>query len=159
MEFKARTQKLKADRGQLMILTVLLLGGVIMGVASVVSSLIVYKVRQATDVTDSAKAIFAADAGREFELFRAYKTADLSVTSCPSFSNGARFHTEVTYDSSGLLTLFSKGGGVSNNRVWHEFFSAASSSIATSSYPIKCDDSGCYNSDSSPNGDYPKYCF
>ncbi len=118
-----------------MILTVLLLGGVIIGVTSVVSSLIVYKVRQATDVADSAKAIFSADAGREFELYRA-KTG-LGVP-CPSFSNGASFHTEVTYDdSSGLLTLFSKGSGINNNRIWHEFF--ASSTIATSSYPINKD--------------------
>ena len=56
--------------GQVMLLTVLVLGGVILGSSAIAGYLMVVKLRQATNVVNSTKAVFAADAGMECELYK-----------------------------------------------------------------------------------------
>jgi hypothetical protein len=59
-------KKNRKRSGQVMILTVLALGGTILGAATVASLLVVYQIRQSTDLANSARAIFAADTGIEW---------------------------------------------------------------------------------------------
>lgn len=60
----------KAGReGQVMILTVLALGGAILGATTIAGLLMLYQIRQATDLANSGKAIYAADAGLEWTLY------------------------------------------------------------------------------------------
>lgn len=74
-----------------MLLTVLAIGGTILGATTVAGLLMLYQVRQTTDFALSAKAVFAADAGIEWGLYRFFKFDSLHPE--PVFSNGASFRT------------------------------------------------------------------
>ncbi|HUC02122.1 MAG TPA: hypothetical protein VMA75_04470 [Candidatus Paceibacterota bacterium] len=58
--------------GQAMLIAVLSLGGAILGATTVAGLLTLYQIRATTDTQNSAKAIFAADAGTEWALFSYY---------------------------------------------------------------------------------------
>jgi hypothetical protein len=75
----------KKNSGQAMLLTVLALGGTILGATTIAGLLMVYQIRQATDLANSQKAIFVADAGAEWGLYQFFK----GVYPAPVFSNGA----------------------------------------------------------------------
>ena len=59
--------------GQVMIMTTLAIGGTILGAATIAGLLVVYQIRATTDLADSAKAIFAADAGIEWQLYNYFR--------------------------------------------------------------------------------------
>jgi hypothetical protein len=59
-------------KGQAMLLAVLALGGAILGATTIAGLLMLYQIRATTDSQNSAKAIFAADAGVEWSLFDFY---------------------------------------------------------------------------------------
>ena len=84
---KIKNQKSKLS-GQVMLLTVLVLGGSMLAASTVAGYLTLLKIRTSSDITNSGKAIFAADTGVELELYRAFKDPDYPK---PSFSNGATF--------------------------------------------------------------------
>jgi len=72
-------------RGQAMLITVLAISGTLLGATTVAGLLMVYQLRQSVDAGTSAKAIFAADSGLEYGLYKFfYPTSTLSV---PSFTN------------------------------------------------------------------------
>ena len=52
--------------GQVMLLSIMILGGVMLSASVIAGVLLWYQVRQVNDAVSSAKAIFAADAGIEF---------------------------------------------------------------------------------------------
>ena len=52
--------------GQVMLLSIMILGGVMLSASVIASVLLWYQVRQVNDAVSSAKAIFAADTGIEF---------------------------------------------------------------------------------------------
>ena len=56
--------------GQVMILTILALGGTLLGATTIAGLLTLYQIRNSTDLANSAKAIFAADAGVEWGLYK-----------------------------------------------------------------------------------------
>jgi len=56
-------------KGQTMILTVLLLSGAILSATAISALLVLFQLRQVTDIKTSTQAIFAADAGIECVLF------------------------------------------------------------------------------------------
>jgi hypothetical protein len=58
--------------GQAMLITVLALGGAILGATTVAGLLTLYQIRATTDAQSSAKAVFAADAGVEWARFSYY---------------------------------------------------------------------------------------
>ncbi len=80
-----------------MLLTVLTLGGTLLGVTTIAGLLMIYQVRQGTDLSQSAKAVFAADSGIEWSLYNvlcsatgASSTKPCPITTVPpSFTNGA----------------------------------------------------------------------
>lgn len=81
-----------------MILAVMVLGGTILGATTIAGFLMVYQIRQTTDLANSAKAIFAADAGVECGLYNKFKAG--GCTELQTFSaNGASF--EVTCENAG----------------------------------------------------------
>lgn len=66
-----------------MLIAVLALGGAILGATTVAGLLTLYQIRATTDTANSAKAIFAADAGTEWALFN-YSCGDSTSSTCQS---------------------------------------------------------------------------
>lgn len=85
-------------KGQVMILSVLALGGTMLGATTIAGLLMVYQLRSTSDVANSAKAIFAADAGMEWMLYQFVKPS--STDAQPIFSNGASFQVTCSDSSS-----------------------------------------------------------
>lgn len=81
----------------MMILSVLVLGGTILGATVIAGLLMVYQLRATSDAANSAKAIFAADTGIEWMLYQFAKPS--STDPEPALSNGASF-TATCYNSS-----------------------------------------------------------
>lgn len=82
----------QTEKGQVMLLTVLLTGGVLLAATAVAGLMMVYQIRQTTAVIDSVQAIFAADAAVEWELFcRAVQIKDgetqISGAPCLNYYN------------------------------------------------------------------------
>lgn len=79
--------------GQVMILTILALGGTLLGATTVAGLLTLYQIRNSTDLANSAKAVAAADAGVEWGLYNFSCANGGSQEPCPApelaFSNGA----------------------------------------------------------------------
>lgn len=96
-----------------MILTVLALGGAVLGATTIAGLLMLYQIREATDLANSGKAIYAADTGIEWTLYNWFcpSAGDRPCTSpgwdsIPagefSLSNGASAKvTQYCFDSLG----------------------------------------------------------
>ncbi|MEK7193241.1 MAG: hypothetical protein AAB652_00425 [Patescibacteria group bacterium] len=95
VEKRFRKRSARFGTGQAMILTVLALGGAILGATAIAGLLMVYQIRQSTDLGNSAKAIFAADTGSEWGLFQfscvndPTKVCDAYGSTTIPFANGA----------------------------------------------------------------------
>jgi hypothetical protein len=76
-----------------MLIAVLALGGAMLGATTIAGFLMAYQIRQTTDFTNSAKAVFAADAGVEWASYRFYVDS-----STPMFTLGNGASTTVTCD-------------------------------------------------------------
>lgn len=84
------------EKGQVMLLTVMMLTGVILSTTSLVALLVLYQLRQTGDITASTQAIFAADAGIECALYKQVtKTNSSEWGDCSQgkLSNEAEFKT------------------------------------------------------------------
>jgi len=71
-----------------MLLTVIILGASMLAASTIAGYLMLLKIRQASDITNSAKAIFAADTGIEWDLYRRVKD---NLYPKPQLTNGATF--------------------------------------------------------------------
>ncbi len=80
---KPLTLNLKPDSGQVMLLTVLVLSGTILSATTIAGLLTLYQIRQATDFANSAKAIYAADTGIEWRLYKFMKEDARVCKDCP----------------------------------------------------------------------------
>jgi hypothetical protein len=88
---KVKSQKSKVKHsGQAMLLTVLILAGSMLGASTIAGYLMLLKIRGASDITNSTRAIFAADTGVEWELYKQFKNPSYPK---PSLSNNAVFET------------------------------------------------------------------
>ena len=87
--------------GQAMLLTILALGGTMLGATTIAGLLMIYQIRQATDLANSGKALFAADSGLEIELYRFFQ--DPMYPDPPGLVNGSAFLTSCI-DSTGVAT-------------------------------------------------------
>ena len=100
-----KTYNLKPRKGQVMIMATLAIGGTILGAATIAGLLVVYQIRQTTDLADSAKAIFIADAGIEWQLynyFRGTTSTPNPIPRQPDFSSYSGIRLDVTcLDDSG----------------------------------------------------------
>lgn len=109
------------QKGQTMLLTVMLLSSAILGATSLAALLVLFQLRQATDAKASTQAIFAADSGIECVLFEKILSVKPGApppdyTNCSIapdkkvLSNGS-FYT-ITVDTAGGNTVI-KSIGVS----------------------------------------------
>jgi hypothetical protein len=90
--------------GQAMLIAVLSLGGAILGATTVAGLLTLYQIRATTDSENSAKAIFAADAGIEWAEFDQYCATDVSPSGgnrCPDVTTGTTDYALPTFSGSG----------------------------------------------------------
>ncbi len=108
-----------------MILTVLALGGTILGATTVAGLLMLYQIRQATDLANSAKAIFAADAGLEWALYQFF-TKDTTKVLPDRLTNGSLISVkcfgsdsvETPCDSEEISEIRSLGRSVGSSRAF-----------------------------------------
>ncbi len=106
--------KLSALRGgQLMIVTVLILGGAILSASVIAGYLMTRNIRQTTLANDSAKAIFAADAGLERILYECLKNgACEGGGACPISGNfNATLSNGTSYEAVFQKSLDLSGSG------------------------------------------------
>jgi len=119
-KLKIKNQNPKMS-GQAMLLTVLVLGGSILAASTVAGYLTLLKIRTSSDAANSAKALFAADTGIEWELCREISPNHSCLNPRipdPAFpngklSNGATFTTSITTNPDGSENI--KSVGESNN--------------------------------------------
>lgn len=110
-----------------MLLTVLALSGTILGATTIAGLLMLYQIRQSTDASNSTKAIYAADAGIEWELYRFFQESDYPK---PVFSNQSDFEitcdSTLTTDANGVKTetvvIRSTGKAANNSRAFETTF-------------------------------------
>lgn len=100
--------KLADNRGQVLLLVTLVLSATIVTAGIVGGFLTSSQLRQARGSTDSAKAIYAADSGVEYELYNQF-VASGNPYSKPVMGNGAEFTTTV---SSGRIKSRGRSGTV-----------------------------------------------
>ncbi len=101
-----KREKLLKQSGQTMILTVLAIGGAILGATTIASLLVVFQLKQADFSADSAKAIYASDAGVEAELYEYFKNPGTTPlvsmdTSGAVLGNGASVLVKCFSDNAG----------------------------------------------------------
>lgn len=117
------SNKSKKQSGQVMLLTVVVLSGTLMTVSGIVGFLMLHKIRQSTDIVSSAKAIFAADSGIEWELYRCFKCKSVEIcdSDCaspydnpPSMFNNSEFTTTITFGASSTPTFIKSIGKAGN---------------------------------------------
>lgn len=90
-----------------MVLTVLTLGGALLGATTIAGLLMLYQVRQGADVNQSARALFAADSGIEWGLYNlvcqlnpASGKSPCPLTDLPPLRNGTSVEVHC-YDDNG----------------------------------------------------------
>jgi hypothetical protein len=115
MKLKAKNSKLKANcKGQVMLITVLALSGMLIGATTIAGLLMTYQIRNSSDITNSTKAIMTADAGIECGLYE----ANISDSQNPrtnycfdnlKFTNGASTTIEKTGSLENRLIIRSVG--------------------------------------------------
>lgn len=121
-----------------MILTILALGGTLLGATTIAGLLTLYQIRNSTDLANSAKAIFAADAGVEWGLYKFSCANGGSQTPCEvpepeaniSFSNGSSVKVTCLGTAPGQLdctnpsvtSIKSVGASGGSTRAFEVFF-------------------------------------
>jgi hypothetical protein len=123
----------RPNSGQAMLLAVLALGGAVLSATTIAGFLMAYQIRETTDFENSAKAIFAADAGTEWALYAHFVDASSMMT---ALSNGATT-TVVCYDANDAevscgdalaVKAISKGFAITSARAFQLTFGNATSS-------------------------------
>lgn len=66
------TKNRNKEKGQVMLLSVLLISSAVLGAATLAGILVLFQLRQTADAQTSARAVFAADAGIERSLYEKY---------------------------------------------------------------------------------------
>ena len=92
-------------KAQVMVNSILVIGGLVLISSVLAGTVIRYHLRSATDVAGSTKAIFAADTGIEWELYKMFKDSSYPK---PVLSNKADFDTRVETVAS-TTKIFSRG--------------------------------------------------
>lgn len=70
-----------------MLMTVLALSSTILGATAIAGLLMLYQIRQSTDIVNSTKAIFAADSGIEWRLYKFFKADSQACKNCSDLSD------------------------------------------------------------------------
>ena len=93
-----------------MLLTVLIVSGTILGATTIAGLLMLYQIRQSTDFGRSLQAIFAADTGLEWQLYRKFAETDAGKEyPQPTFSPEAAADFAVTVSSTSIESVGCSG--------------------------------------------------
>ena len=137
-----KTYNLKPRKGQVMIMTTLAIGGTILGAATIAGLLVLYQIRATTDFADSARAIFAADAGIEWQLYNYFNgtTSTPNPLDPPIFTSASNIRLSVaclddssaeidcgTLDNSSATAIFSVGTSRNSSRAVFVFIQGITS--------------------------------
>lgn len=103
------------SKGQTMLLAVLLIGASAMVFTSIAGYMTLARIRASSDITDATKAIMAADAGVECELYNVFSPASVNCDTLP-FDDypKTKVETEVGDGDGDGANDFIKSIGVSN---------------------------------------------
>lgn len=118
-----------ASGGQVMLITVLILSGTVFATTAIAGLLMLNQIRQSNDIVNSNKAIFAADSGIEWRLYKFFKGDSQTCKECPdggacpgpSFENGAVFQTTCDLQAAAgtsKVTIKSTGSSGNNSRAF-----------------------------------------
>ncbi len=95
--------KKKNNKGQVMILTTIVTGGVVLTASVIAGMLMFYQLREVNDAVESGMAVFAADSGIENSLYCYFKEQGYEgidyVSKCSvsgGLPNGASYETEFS---------------------------------------------------------------
>jgi len=117
-----------------MILTTLILSGTILAAVTIAGLLMLYQIRQAGNAMQSGRAIFAADAGLNYELYRFY-THDC-VYPAPSL-NPVKLYSETKVVGNDVLFISNSLAGKTTRGLSVRFIGLASEEkcVSASSTP------------------------
>jgi hypothetical protein len=87
--------KKRRQKGQVMLLTVMLLSGAILGATSLASLMILFQLRQTADIKSSMQAIYAADAGIEC-VWQSWSSNGDPALCTGTLDNGAEYRVVET---------------------------------------------------------------
>jgi len=81
------------QKGQMMLFTVMVLSGAILSATTLAALLVLFQLRQTSDVAASTRAIFAADTGIECAFYDRFRTTSLPLCTgtVNTLDNGAEF--------------------------------------------------------------------
>ena len=96
-------------------MSVMMLGGILLSATAIAGLLMKYQIRQTNDAANSAKALFAADAGLESESYCVIQQKDFLVSN-PTSQPNCSSYASTTFDDPGIH-LFVKVAEVSDNPV------------------------------------------
>ncbi len=116
-----------------MLVTVLALSGTLLSATAIAGYLMLNQIRQTTDVVNSTKAVFAADSGLEWRLFKFFKADDQKCLECPDgaqcpapeLGNGATYQATCVSQIAGnteTVNIQSKGVSLRNARAFELSF-------------------------------------
>ncbi len=74
-----------------MLLVVLILSGTILGATTIAGLLMLYQIRQSGDITNSTKAIYAADSGLEQQIYNLLTADACGPETALTLGNGAAY--------------------------------------------------------------------
>jgi hypothetical protein len=108
---------IKKRDGQVMFLTVVVLGVIVASVTVVAGLLMSYQIKRSADVSHSARAVFAADAGVEcmlFQMFYEGKTGAEAKVLCDNEGLSSEFENEASFsiETSEEESLSGVGSGI-----------------------------------------------
>ena len=95
-------------KGQVILITIIVITGTLIGALTIGGLLILYQLRQAGDITRSAQSIFAADAGIEWGLYQFFKPVSSTRVGPPVFrlssiSASTTCYNAIDYEYPGRL--------------------------------------------------------
>ncbi len=138
------------ESGQSLLLSVMVIGGVLIGATAIAGLLLKYQLRQTNDVVNSTKAFFAADAGIEKETYSIRNSVPP-----PSFSNGSSVTSSWAIVGQNIVVR-SQGESGGAVRALESYISSATSSPQPQPQITQFDISGNANIVGSPcSGDCP----
>lgn len=96
---KARVRATAADlvTGQAMLIVVMVLGSTMLGVATIAGYVSLQKIRTSTEIVDSTKAIYAADSGVDWCLYKKFGPNGTSTFDCTN-SNPITFSNDTSVE-------------------------------------------------------------
>ncbi|OGM94256.1 hypothetical protein A2610_03060 [Candidatus Wolfebacteria bacterium RIFOXYD1_FULL_48_65] len=113
------------QRGQAMILTVLVLSSIVLSLSSIGGYLMLVRLRISSDIGNTMRAIYIADAGLECEAYNHFKNSDAAGFCADAARNAflsgevddtARFYYETVYVSAAPSYIRSIGTARNVNR-------------------------------------------